>query len=136
MRKVLSIFVIVLVLLALCACGRTDVGSSSEVSISFVYGDEVSLSFVYGDEDIHAILTEEEAAEVIKILDSRREIGAITDCLLCEDVCFTVDGRSYAVAMDGCNTLLELDSNKYCVISEEDMAYLRSVFEAYGAHFY
>ena len=126
MRKGLSIFVIVLVLLALCACGRTDVGSSGEVS----------LSFVYGDEDIHAILTEEEAAEVIKILDSRREIGGIPDCLLCEDVCFTVDGRSYAVAMDGCETLLELDSNKYCFISKEDMAYLRSVFEAYGAHFY
>ena len=128
MRKALSLFLIVFVLLALCACGGTNLNESAKVK----------LHFVYKEDDIHVTLTEEEATKVVEILEGREyqsRFAGIPMCGFDSDISLQVGLVKYAVARDMCNNLEDFGRLKFCSVPEEDMAYIRSLFEKYGGYF-
>lgn len=128
MRKFLSLCLTVFVLLALCACGGTNLNESAKVK----------LHFVYKEDDIHVTLAEEEATKVVEILEGREyqpRLAGVPACGFDPDISIQVGLVKYAVARDMCNTLEDFGRLKFCSVAEEDMTYIRGLFEKYGGYF-
>ena len=128
MKRIWIISLFLLVMISLCACGRTTVDQTAEVT----------LTFIYGDENISVTLAAEEAGQIRDILngcsyDSR--FAGIPSCGFHENISLRIGNRVFAVARDTCNCIQDLDSLRYFHIPIEDMEYIRSLFEKNGGYF-
>lgn len=114
--------------LVLFGCSKSSVKS----------GSAVQLNFQVNSKDIEATLTEEEAAQVIGILSGKSYdsfADGIPSCGFDKAVSFRIDGRTYAIAMDTCGTVLDFGNLKYFHLSDEEIDYIHKLFEAYGGSF-
>lgn len=128
MKRIWIISLFLLVMISLCACGRTTVDQTAEVT----------LTFIYGDENISVTLAAEEAGQIRDILngcsyDSR--FAGIPSCGFHENISLRIGNRVFAVARDTCNCIQDLDNLRYFHIPIEDMEYIRSLFEKNGGYF-
>ena len=128
MKRIWIISLFLLVMISLCACGRTTVDQTAEVT----------LTFIYEDENISVTLAAEEAEQVRDILngnsyDSR--FAGIPSCGFHENISLRIGNRVFAVACDTCNCIQDLDNLRYFHIPIEDMEYIRSLFEKNGGYF-
>ena len=128
MKRLLGFLLTLFMMLAVCGCGRTDTGSSNNVILTF---DNMG-------ENIQVTLTEEEAAQVIDILDGNTYAPAFTGVPACgfsEEISLTVGDRIYAIACDTCSTVQDCSKGKYFSIRDGEMAYIHALFENYGGYF-
>jgi hypothetical protein len=128
MKRPLCIFLILSILLLLCSCSQTQVKA----------GEAVTLSFVLDGQNIHEQLTAEETARVITILTGntyRPIFSGVPSCGFDQNISLTAGGRIYAIARDTCNTIQDLHNQRYFSVSQEDIAYIHSLFEKYGGYF-
>lgn len=128
MKRIWIISLFLLVMISLCACGRTTVDQTAEVT----------LTFIYGDENISVTLAAEEAEQVRDILDGRSydsRFAGIPSCGFHENISLRIGNRVFAVACDTCNCIQDLDNLRYFHIPIEDMEYIRSLFEKNGGYF-
>ena len=128
MKRIICFVLSILAVFALCSCNMSKVEA----------GSEVTLIFAVGDKNISEKLTEDEAARMIEILDGNsltNRVRGIPSCSFDENVAIKIGSRTYAIALDTCGTVMETVSNKYFNISDEDIAYIHSVFEKYGGYF-
>jgi|GEM_PF-818113 len=132
MKRLFAILVILSVVFSVCGCSKADNGTSVSKDA------DITLTFVYGDKDIHVTLEDEEADKVIDILDGNeyapRSAGT-PSCGFDENISLTADGRVFAIACDDCNCIQDLGNQRYFDISDENMDYIRSLFENNGGHF-
>ncbi len=128
MKRIWIISLFLLVMISLCACGRTTVDQTAEVH----------LTFIYGDENISVTLAAEEAEQVRDILDGcsyDSRFAGIPSCGFHENISLRIGNRVFAVACDTCNCIQDLDNLRYFHIPIEDMEYIRSLFEKNGGYF-
>lgn len=128
MKRTLCIALVFFMLLAFCGCSKTSVNKDSTVT----------LNFVYRDKNINVTLTDEEAANVIRILDGNTYhsvFSGVPSCGFNKNVSIKVGNRAFAIACDTCETIQDLGNLRFFSISAEDNAYIRGLFEKYGGFF-
>jgi hypothetical protein len=128
MKRIWIISLFLLVMISLCACGRTTVDQTAEVT----------LTFIYEDENISVTLAAEEAEQVRDILDGcsyDSRFAGIPSCGFHENISLRIGNRVFAIACDTCNCIQDLDNLRYFHIPIEDMEYIRSLFEKNGGYF-
>lgn len=128
MKRIWIISLFFLVMISLCACGRTTVDQTAEVT----------LTFIYEDENISVTLAAEEAGRIRDILDGcsyDSRFAGIPSCGFHENISLRVGNRVFAIACDTCNCIQDLDNLRYFHIPIEDMEYIRSLFEKNGGYF-
>lgn len=122
-----SLLLVVQVLLS-CGCSRTNVNVNTNVRLKY-YVNETQTD---------VILTKEEAASVIEILDDQEYfsfLSGVPGCGFDKNVSLQVGNRVYAVACDKCNVVQDLGNLRFFDIPQKDMEYIHSLFEKYGGHF-
>jgi len=126
MKRFLCLLLSVLMLFMLTAC-YTNVKS----------GKKVTLTYIYGEKNISVELPEDEAEKVIEILDGNHydPTSAIPSCGFDKDISLKVGMRTYAIACDTCKIIQDLGNLKYFAVTEDEIAYIHSLFEKYGGHF-
>ena len=128
MKRLLCIALVLLMLFTVCGCSKTSVSSNSKVE----------LTFICGDQNINVVLSEEEAAKVISILDGKTYDpiwDGIPSCGFDKNISLKVGGHIYAVARDTCNAIQDYGNLRYFSLSQEDINYIHSLFEKYGGYF-
>jgi hypothetical protein len=128
MKRVYSLFIILVLAVTICGCSQTSVDQ----------GSEVMLTFNFLEENICLTLTADEAEKIVDILDGKKYnsfTSGIPSCGFDKDISLTADGRTYAIARDTCNCIQDWGNLRFFDIPKEDMAYIHSLFEKYGGYF-
>ena len=128
MKRLLTIFVILSIMVAVCGCSQTSVSE----------GADVTLTFIYGDKNISVTLEDSEAEKIIDILDGNNynpALSGVPSCGFDKNISLKVGGRTFAIACDTCNSIQDLGSLRYFDVPKEDMEYIHSLFEKYGGYF-
>lgn len=128
MKRLLVIFVILFLMVAVCGCSKTSVSEDADVT----------LTFIYGDKDISVTLEDSEAEKVVDILngnDYDPVSSGLPSCGFDKNVSLKVGGHVFAIACDMCNSIQDLGNLRYFSVTQEDMEYIRSLFEKYGGYF-
>ncbi len=124
MKRLLCITSVLIILTTLCGCSRTSIKNY----------DKIELTFITDKENINVTLTDDEAAKIADIIDGNAYEGA-TACPFDKDISINIDGDIYAVACDDCNMIKDINNKKCFAVSENEMKYIRTLFEKYGGHF-
>lgn len=100
-------------------------------------GSEAELTFRYGAQEIRATLTREESEKIVEILDGNGYdlFTGVPSCGFDGDISLSVNGRTYAIACDGCGMIQDLGNLRFFAVTEEEMAYIHALFEQYGGSF-
>lgn len=128
MKRSSAVFFVICLMLSICGCAKTSLDTSADVT----------LSFVYADKNIRVTLDDEEAKKVIDILNGNRYdplSSGTPSCGFDENISLQVGDRVFAIACDTCNCVQNLSNMRYFDISQEDMAYIHSLFEKHGGYF-
>ena len=122
MKRLLTLLLIPVLLLAVCGC--TSVSA----------GQPVTLTYITDTQNIQVTLSDEEAEKVISILDGRLydPTGGTPSCGFTENCALTVGGHVYAIAGDTCNYIKDCENSKYFTVSDEDMTYIHDLFLKYN----
>lgn len=97
----------------------------------------VTLVFQYADEDVQVVLPQDEADRVRSILNHKTYYDPLTilSCGFDENVSFRIGSKTYCMACDDCDSVMELPTNRYFDIGEEGRAEIVEIFEKYGGRF-
>ncbi len=128
MKRLLVIFVILFLMVAVCGCSKTSVSEDADVM----------LTFIYGDKDIRVTLEDSEAEKVVDILNGNDYdliSSGLPSCGFDKNISLKVGGHVFAIARDMCNSIQDLGNLRYFSVTQEDMEYIRSLFEKYGGYF-
>ncbi|MBQ2445561.1 MAG: hypothetical protein II272_03880 [Oscillospiraceae bacterium] len=128
MKRLLVIFVILFLMVAVCGCSKTSVREDADVT----------LTFICGDKDISVTLEDSEAEKVVDILngnDYAPVSSGLRSCGFDKNVSLKVGGHVFAIACDMCNNIQDLGNLRYFSVTQEDMEYIRSLFEKHGGYF-
>lgn len=128
MKRLLCIALVLLILPIVCGCSKTSVSSNAKAE----------LTFIFAEQNINVTLSDEEAEKVIRILDGNIYnpfSDGIPSCGFDQNISLKVGSRIYAIACDTCNIIQDCGNLKYFSVSQEDMAYIHSLFEKYGGYF-
>ena len=128
MKRFFAVLMVLVVLVSICGCTKTSVNKNADVT----------LSFVYGDDNIRVTLEDDEAEKVIDILDGNDYdpiSSGIPSCGFDKNISLKIGGRTFAIARNTCNCILDLGKLRFFDISKEDMEYIHSLFEKYGGYF-
>ena len=128
MKRLLSVFVIISVMVMVCGCAKTNVSENADVT----------LTFIYGDKNISVTLEGSEAEKVIDILNGNNYnpvSSGVPSCGFDKNVSLQVGDRVFAIACDTCNCIQDLGNLRFFDIPQEDIEYIHSLFEKYGGYF-
>ena len=126
MKKLLLIFMVIVLAFSMCGCNKTEVNANSEVTLSYIYGETY----------VRTVLEKEEAKEIIDILDGKKYYDSgIPSCGFDVNVSFIIGDDVFAVACDGCKCIKDVSKNKYFDVTNDDMYYIISIFSKYGGYF-
>ena len=126
MKKIALIVYVLVMMLCVCGCSRIRI-PQDELAV-FTYHEPVKDNTI----TIVEILTAEESARVRQILMDAEHNAGIGGCHYTEDISFTFGDQVFAVACDGCETIWDIQNDKYYVVDKEDWAYIEALFERYG----
>ncbi len=131
MKRIGALFLAVWMLFMLAGCSRVRIPSGAEGKVVYHYdGCEVSFS---------EELTGEELETVISILDGKGRISTLTygmpSCGFSPEIGFVIDGTTYMMARDTCETLMICGTFDYIDVSPEEQDILEAVFTSRGGEF-
>ena len=124
----IALVVVILILVIYCILPKSNVNSN----------DQVELILISDERDIQVVLPDDEANKVKDILD-----GNLYDLFPGTPACgflkcygFKIGDNYFAMPLDSCNTINDSETNdsetqRYFVVSQEEMDYLRSLFQKY-----
>ena len=124
MKRLLTIFVILSLMVAVYGCSKTSVSEDADVTLTF--------------KDIRITLEDSEAKKVVDILNGNSYdpvSSGVPSCGFDKNVSLEIGGCVFAIARDTCNSIQDLSNLRYFSISQEDMEYIHSLFEKYGGYF-
>ena len=97
--------------------------------------DKVELILIYDEQNIQVVLPDDEANKVKDILD-----GNLYDLFPGTPACgfmkcygFRIGDNYFAMPLDSCNTINDSKTQRYFDVSQEEMDYLRSLFQKYDS---
>ena len=97
--------------------------------------DKVELILIYDEQNIQVVLPDDEANKVKDILD-----GNLYDLFPGTPACgfmkcygFNIGDSYFAMPLDSCNTINDSKTQRYFDVSQEEMDYLRSLFQKYDS---
>ena len=97
--------------------------------------DKVELILIYDEQNIQVVLPDDEANKVKDILD-----GNLYDLFPGTPACgfmkcygFKIGDNYFAMPLDSCNTINDSKTQRYFDVSQEEMDYLRSLFQKYDS---
>ena len=97
--------------------------------------DKVELILIYDEQNIQVVLPDDEANKVKDILD-----GNLYDLFPGTPACgfmkcygFKIGDNYFAMPLDSCNTINDSKTQRYFDESQEEMDYLRSLFQKYDS---
>ena len=128
MKRFFAVLMVLVVLVSICGCTKTNVNKN----------EDVTLSFVYGEDNISVTLEDDEAKKVIDILNGNNYdpiSSGVPSCGFDKNISLKIGGRTFAIACDTCNYIQDLGNLRYFDISKEDMEYIHSLFEKYDGYF-
>lgn len=125
--KRFALFVLLLVLL-ICVSGCSQIRIPQNELAVLTYHEHV----MGNTETIVETLTAEESARVRQILMDAKHNAGIGGCAYYEDVSLTFGEQVFAVANDGCETIWDIQNDKYYEVDKEDWTYIKALFEQYG----
>lgn len=126
MKKIALIVCVLVMMLCVCGCSRIRIPQDELAVLTYdppIVGNEVR---------IVETLTAEESARVRQILMDAKHNAGIGGCAYTEEISFTFDDQVFAVAWDGCETIWDIQNEKYYEVNKEDWAYIKALFERYG----
>lgn len=126
MKRLTILVLTVALLICVSGCSRIRI-PQNELAV-LTYHEPV----VGNTETIVEPLTAEESAKVRQILMDAKHNAGIGGCHYTEDISFTFGDQVFAVACDGCETIWDIQNDKYYVVDKEDWAYIEALFERYG----
>ena len=126
MKRLAILVLTVALLICVSGCSRIRI-PQNELAV-LTYHEPV----VGNTETIVEPLTAEESAKVRQILMDAKHNAGIGGCHYTEDISFTFGDQVFAVACDGCETIWDIQNDKYYVVDKEDWAYIEALFERYG----
>ena len=124
-RLIIIVFAFVLLL---CASGCSQIRIPKNQLAVFTYHEP----YVGNTETIVETLTAEESAKVRQILMDAKHNAGIGGCYYSEQISFTFGDQVFAVAWDGCETIWDVQNDKYYEVDKEEWAYIEALFEQYG----
>ena len=124
-RRILSLALILVLLCALSGCEIQMLDSNAAGTIMYTYGD-----VTFTD-----TLSAAEVAEAAKILNGKITFADYPACGFDEDISFTIDGVTFALACDKCGLVKNCDTGLYITISEAQRAVLEAMFTSRGGRF-
>ena len=97
--------------------------------------DKVELILIYDEQNIQVVLPDDEANKVKDILD-----GNLYDLFPGTPACgfmkcygFKIGDNYFAMPLESCNTINDSKTQRYFDVSQEEMDYLRSLFQKYDS---
>ena len=126
MKRIIAATLIVILLFAMVGCARIRIPKEELAVITY-------LEPLQGSTDTFVkTLSAEESAKVRSILVGARHNPGIGGCAYTEKISFVFGEQEFRVAYDGCNTIFDVQNEKYFVVDLDDWAYIVSLFERYG----
>ena len=126
MKRIVAIIVIIILLFALVGCAKIRIPKEELAVITY-------LEPLQGSTDTFVkTLSAEESAKVRTILMDAKHNAGIGGCAYTEKISFVFGEQEFRVAYDGCNTIFDVQNEKYFVVDLDDWAYIVSLFERYG----
>lgn len=131
---VLSLVVVLLVVgvLWFVRGGLAFVMLNRESEGSIVY------TYEYNDVSFESELTPDEVSAVVDILNGKSlhsTLIAYPACGFDPEIAVIIGGVRYAVALDGCGTLVECHTLRYIDLSNDEIAVIHEIFEKRGGTF-
>lgn len=122
---------VVMAALMLAGCSRVSIGDGAEGKVVYYY-DAAGVEF---SEE----LTEEELETVISILDGKERkstsVWGVPSCGFSPEIGFIIDGTTYMMARDTCETLMIYGSMDYIDVSAQEQDMLEAIFTSRGGEF-
>ena len=124
----IALVVVILILVIYCILPKSNVNSN----------DQVELILIYDEQDIQVVLPDDEANKVKDMLDGNLydPFSGTPACGFLKCYGFKIGDNYFAMPLDSCNTINDSETNdsetqRYFVVSQEEMDYLRSLFQKY-----
>ena len=128
-RRLCTLALAFLLLFSLTACSRVSIDGSSGGTVKYQVG-----TTRFTDD-----LTEDEVADVAKILNGKSAYSSTVigtpSCGYSFDVSITIDGSTYALAMDKCTTVKLMEKDLYIDITNDERNVLEQIFISRGGEF-
>ena len=128
MKKVFCIFLCVLLVMGCMGCAAV---------ISHPSGTAVRICYDREDVSFDLELSQEEANVVLSTLNGKqRDLDMTVTGAACgfgREQAFVIDGSTYCLAQDDCSVIWEEGTDRYYVLSNQEMNQLKDIFKAHGA---
>ena len=109
----------------LCGCQRVHVNEAQPVT----------LTFHYEGTNVEAQLTDEEAGQIMELLDGKTLHRDQLACGFDENISLMVGDKRYCPACDGCCFVKDAGSGMYFKITQAERNLIDRVFAAHGGQF-
>lgn len=119
----IALGIIILVFVIYCILPTSNVNDN----------DQVELILIYDEQDIQVVLPDDEANKVKDILDGKLydPFPGTPACGFLKCYGFKIGDNYFAMPLDSCSTINDSKTQRYFVVSQEEMDYLRSLFQKY-----
>ena len=128
MKRVSCILLSVL-LLVVCAGCAAAVSYPAETVVRICYDRE--------NASLELELSREEADVVLSVLNGKKRDLDLTvtgaACGFGREQAFLIAGTAYCLAQDGCGVIWEEGTDRYYIVSNQEMEQLKEIFQAHGA---
>lgn len=125
MRRLICVLLVLLVVL-FTGCSRVMIGTEASGTVVYDY-EGVSFS---------EELTEDELETVIKILNGKERkstvMHGIPSCGFSPEIAFVINGTTYMMARDTCETLMIYGGLDYIDVSVKEQDLLEAIFTSHG----
>lgn len=125
-KKIVAIALIAGIILIISGCTKIRIPQEELAVITYLEPLQGSTNTFVEN------LSEEESAKVRSILMDAKHNAGIGGCAYTEKISFTFGEQVFLVAYDGCNTICDVQNEKYYEVNRDDWAYIVSLFEHYG----
>jgi len=126
MKRCCILLCVIGLLLALCGCNRIRIPATESATLYF-------RNALQGDLRKQAYsLSAAETARLRECLQNAKHNAGIGGCYYHEDISISFGDQVFAIAWDGCETLWDMNTDKYYEIEKKDWEYILSLFETRG----
>ena len=121
----IALGIIIPILVIYCILPRSNVNSNNQVK----------LILIYDEQNIQVVLPDDEANKVMDILDGNLYVlfPGTPACGFMKCYGFKIGDNYFAMPLDSCNTINDSKTQRYFDVSQEEMDYLRSLFQKYDS---
>lgn len=131
MKRFIGVMLSCVMVMSLCACGAVQLDANTSGTVTY-RNEHTGVSF-------SERLTEEETGTVVAILRGKKQeiaiLCGIPSCGFSPSISITVDGMTFALAMDKCGMLQNCNTMQYINISDSERETIESIFTTRGGTF-